>query len=261
MAGAGARGRDDPPRLGGPPVDQALSLGLGPCRRLSAWITPAPWEGVETGGHGRIVLEFDGVLFQVETSRVCRLDRPRWWVLGTDGGFVKYGIDPQEEAFRAGDLDAGTRARRALRGWYADPNGAIVETHLATERGQLGRLLREHRRPPDGLDPLAVTAEQGREVVPRPRRRRAVVGPARGRGGPVGRLNASGPVACQPVPPDCRSASRRNATAVRKSPVGRKLSRSRRLTRVAYDLVVSCDPFHGDQEDVDQSGAPSRICP
>ena len=63
-----------------------------------------PWEGVDTGGHGRIAVEFDGVLFQIESSRICRLDRPRWWVVGTDGGFVKHGIDPQEEALRAGDI-------------------------------------------------------------------------------------------------------------------------------------------------------------
>ena len=81
-------------------VDQALQLGLGPCRRLTAWLTAAPWEGVDSGGHGRIMLEFDDVLFQIESSRICRIDRPRWWIIGTDGGFVKYGIDPQEEALR-----------------------------------------------------------------------------------------------------------------------------------------------------------------
>src|ERR1700722_265133 len=37
-------------------VDQALQLGLGPCRRLTAWLTPAPWENVDSGGHGRIML-------------------------------------------------------------------------------------------------------------------------------------------------------------------------------------------------------------
>ncbi|HKI20991.1 MAG TPA: Gfo/Idh/MocA family oxidoreductase, partial [Isosphaeraceae bacterium] len=78
-------------------VDQALQLGLGPCRRLTAWLIPAPWAGVDSGGHGRIVMEFDGdssdsggpVLFQIENSRVCRIDRPRWWIVGTDGSFVK----------------------------------------------------------------------------------------------------------------------------------------------------------------------------
>src|SRR5262249_30184772 len=48
-------------------VDQALQLDLGPCRRLTAWLSASPWENVDSGGHGRIVLEFDDVLFQVET--------------------------------------------------------------------------------------------------------------------------------------------------------------------------------------------------
>ena len=56
------------------------------------------------------MLEFDDVLFQVESSRICRLDRPRWWIIGTEGGFVKYGIDPQEDALRAGDIDRAAEA-------------------------------------------------------------------------------------------------------------------------------------------------------
>jgi scyllo-inositol 2-dehydrogenase (NADP+) len=65
----------------------------------TAWVTPAPWPGVDSGGHGRIVMEFDDVLFQTETSRVCRLDRPRWWVVGTDGGYVSTGSIPRRKPY------------------------------------------------------------------------------------------------------------------------------------------------------------------
>ena len=47
-------------------------------------------------------MEFDDLLFQAETSRVCRLDRPRWWVVGTEGGLAKFGVDPQEAYLRHG---------------------------------------------------------------------------------------------------------------------------------------------------------------
>ncbi|MGE3821786.1 MAG: Gfo/Idh/MocA family oxidoreductase, partial [Isosphaeraceae bacterium] len=117
-------------------IDQALRLGLGPCQRLAAWITPAPWDGVETGGHGRIVMEFGDVLFQVETSRICRLDRPRWWVIGTEGGLVKHGVDPQEDALRAGNLDAareGEGRHAVLR--RATESGEVRETIHPTVRG------------------------------------------------------------------------------------------------------------------------------
>ena len=147
-------------------VDQALQFGFGPCRRLAAWVTPAPWEGVDGGGHGRIVLEFDGVLFQTETSRVCRLDRPRWWVVGTEGGLAKFGVDPQEEALRAGDLDGAEEApgnQAVLR--VADAQGTVVEEIVEPTRGSWDSYyanIADHLR---GLAALEVSAEQAREVV------------------------------------------------------------------------------------------------
>ena len=148
-------------------IDQALQLGLGPCRRLSAWVTPAPWPGVDSGGHGRIVLEFDGVLFQVETSRVCRLDRPRWWVLGTAGGFAKYGVDPQEEALRAGDIDraAEPAGQIGIVRRESETDGAVVEGPVATVRGHWDSYYANIADHLAGRAPLAVTAEQAREVV------------------------------------------------------------------------------------------------
>jgi scyllo-inositol 2-dehydrogenase (NADP+) len=147
-------------------VDQALRLGLGPCRRVAAWLTPAPWPGVDTGGHGRVVMEFDGALFQVETSRVCRLDRPRWWVVGTDGGLVKFGVDPQEDALRAGDLDRAEEPpghRAVLR--RADATGAVAESPVETVRGSWDAYYANVAEHLAGRAPLAVTAEQAREVV------------------------------------------------------------------------------------------------
>ncbi len=155
-------------------VDQALQLGLGPCQRLTAWLIPAPWAGVDSGGHGRIVMEFESdpsassgqVLFQIENSRVCRIDRPRWWIVGTDGSFVKHGIDPQEDALRAGDIDAAAEPAEhhaTLRS--GGENSPLVETHVSTVRGHWDsyyRNIADHLL--DGL-PLAVTAEHGREVV------------------------------------------------------------------------------------------------
>ena len=121
------RGRDDPSRLGRPSGGSRTSAWSGPCRRLVAWVLEAPWEGIDSGGHGRIVLEFDRAIFQAETSRICWIDRPRWWILGTDGGFVKYGIDPQEDALRAGDIDRATEPE--------SHQGILRRSGEATERG------------------------------------------------------------------------------------------------------------------------------
>ena len=147
-------------------IDQALQMGLGPCRRLTAWLTPAPWDGVDVGGHGRIVLEFDhNVLFQVETSRICRTPRPRWWVVGTLGGFVKYGVDPQEDALRNGDLGAAHEPESLYGRLLTDSDSGPDETVVIPTRsswdayyGNIADHLVRSR-------PLAVTAEQAREVV------------------------------------------------------------------------------------------------
>jgi scyllo-inositol 2-dehydrogenase (NADP+) len=147
-------------------VDQALQLGLGACQRLTAWLTPAPWEAVDTGGHGRIVMEFESVLFQVETSRVCRIDRPRWWIVGTDGGFVKYGIDPQEEALRAGDIDQAAELphhQGVLS--RAGVHNESVESRVQTVRNHWDAYYRNVAEHLHGREPLKVTAEQAREVV------------------------------------------------------------------------------------------------
>ncbi len=147
-------------------IDQALQLGLGPCRRLFAWLTPGPWEGVDSGGHGRIIMEFDDALFQVETSRICRLDRPRWWIVGSDGGFVKYGVDPQEEALRAGDIDGAAEPPQhegILR--RAGDSGETVETRVATVHAHWDGFYRNIADHLGGGTPLAVTAEEAREVV------------------------------------------------------------------------------------------------
>jgi scyllo-inositol 2-dehydrogenase (NADP+) len=147
-------------------VDQALQFGLGPCQRVTAWITAAPWQGVDSGGHGRMMLEFDTLLFHIESSRICRLDRPRWSIIGTEGGFVKYGIDPQEEALRAGDIDRAAEApahQATLRRSGSD--GQTIETPYPTVRAHWDSYYRNIAEFLHGRSPLAVTAEQGREVV------------------------------------------------------------------------------------------------
>jgi scyllo-inositol 2-dehydrogenase (NADP+) len=146
-------------------IDQALHMGLGPCRRLAAWVSDAPWPGVDTGGHGKIVMEFDKALFEIETSRICRLDRPRWSILGSDGAFVKYGIDPQEEALRAGDIDNAVEAAGHVGSLVTERDGKRVETPVPTLHAHwdcyYGNIVAHLEKG----TPLAVTAEQAREVV------------------------------------------------------------------------------------------------
>jgi scyllo-inositol 2-dehydrogenase (NADP+) len=151
-------------------VDHALQLGLGPCRRVTAWLFESPWTGVDNGGHGRLIMEFENTVFQAEISRICRIDRPRWWIVGTEGGFVKFGIDPQEDALRAGEIDQAHEPE-SLQGTLStgadgDPEAnATVQRRIPPVRahwdGYYGNIAAHLKHG----EPLVVTAEQGRDVV------------------------------------------------------------------------------------------------
>jgi scyllo-inositol 2-dehydrogenase (NADP+) len=129
-------------------------------------VLESPWEGIDSGGHGRIILEFDRAIFQAETSRVCRIDRPRWWIVGTDGGFVKYGIDPQEDALRGGDIDkAGEPESHQGILRVSSDSGEIVESRIPSLRAHWDRYYANIANHLLHHEALAVTAEEARDVV------------------------------------------------------------------------------------------------
>jgi len=108
----------------------------------------------------------NGVRYVVETGGISALSRPRWYVRGRTGAFLKEGLDPQETALRNGQVDANLpqapehRARVVCN----TPNGRKEQT-LETIPGNwpayyqniADHLLR-------GAE-LAVTAAQVRRVV------------------------------------------------------------------------------------------------
>ncbi len=140
--------RLDPSRLGRAPGRPGARARAGTVPQARLLARAGPWEGVDTGGHGRIALEFDDTLFQIETSRVCRIDRPRWWIVGTEGGFVKFGIDPQEDALRAGDIDRASE--------------------LPEHRGIMRRPAATARSPRATSRPSEVTGTASTEISPTP---------------------------------------------------------------------------------------------
>lgn len=147
-------------------IDQALQLGLGACRRVNAWISPAPWAGVDSGGHGRITLEFDdGIVFQIDCSRACPLDRPRWFVLGAAAALEQRGIDPQEQALRSGDLDAADQPPDHQARIRAGGAPSDDDRFIPSVRGSWDSYYANIVDHLEGRAPLLVSAEQAREVV------------------------------------------------------------------------------------------------
>jgi len=50
----------------------------------------------------------DGAVAVLHTSSVVAAPKPRFFINGSDATFVKYGLDPQEEAMKAGDIDSAS---------------------------------------------------------------------------------------------------------------------------------------------------------
>ncbi len=87
-------------------IDQALLLAQSDLESVWCDVQSRKW-GQSSGSHGVLQLRFhDGLLFRIEVSRLARAPRPRWYVLGEEGGLIKTGRDPQEAAMLAGNIDA-----------------------------------------------------------------------------------------------------------------------------------------------------------
>lgn len=73
-----------------------------------------------------IMLKFDGVTAQLHSTNLAAVPGPRFVVHGTKGSFVKWGLDPQEDALKAG-------AKFRDPGFGEEPESEWGELHLADE--------------------------------------------------------------------------------------------------------------------------------
>ena len=77
----------------------------------------------------------NGVLYVVEISNLARADKPRWYVLGELGALVKTGLDPQEAAMVAGDIDAAVEDPAHYARVTTEIRGMPCEMRIPTLRG------------------------------------------------------------------------------------------------------------------------------
>ncbi len=92
--------------LGSHMIDQALLLI--PAKVISVYCrTQHDFESFDIESHAMLTLGFaDGRSAVIDTTSQTFAPKPRWRVLGTQGTFVKFGVDPQERALANGDIDA-----------------------------------------------------------------------------------------------------------------------------------------------------------
>lgn len=153
--------------LGSHLLDQALVL-FGMPRYLDGRM------GVQRPG-GRvddffdIRLEYDGLLVILKSSYLVREQGPKYTLHGTQGSFVKWGIDPQEQALKdkkkPGSEGWGQEDRESWGKLNTSIDGKNIEGPFESVSGNYlayyDNILKALRHG----QPLAVTAEEGRDVI------------------------------------------------------------------------------------------------
>jgi scyllo-inositol 2-dehydrogenase (NADP+) len=117
-------------------IDQALQLVKSPLQSVYCQLSHKHWPG-DSGTHCQLLLNFaDDVVFEIEMSYLCHIQRPRWVLLGTLGSAIQYGLDPQEAAILSGKIDAAIEnPEHRLQVYYDSPQGVSHHKVLETVRG------------------------------------------------------------------------------------------------------------------------------
>jgi len=126
--------------LGSHMVDQVLCL-FGFPESVTAHLST-----LRTGGrvpdYYDIRLQYDGFAALLKSSYLVREPGPRYSVHGTLGSFQKWGIDPQEEALKAGELPVGEEwGKETEAAWglvHTEKDGEIIRKKLETVPGNYG---------------------------------------------------------------------------------------------------------------------------
>ncbi len=163
--GEAARGGGKFVDLGAHMIDQALQLVDAPLQRVYARFGDGGLAN-DVEDHAHCILTFaDDTDIHIVTSSLARLQMPRWYVLGTEGAFVKEGVDPQERCMIAGDIDAA-REEEAL--WPRIVRTMAGQPTQMTMQPVPGRWRSYYENVADairGRAELAVTAASVRQVM------------------------------------------------------------------------------------------------
>ncbi|MFT0801347.1 oxidoreductase [Bacillus swezeyi] len=153
--------------LGSHLIDQALHLFDMP-NGVTAQVT-AQREHAETDDYFHVVLHYDKLQVILHSGSIVPENGPRYQVHGSKGSFIKYGIDGQEEALRAGKKPSGDAWGRDTAEYYGkltvidgdDVKKETVETlpgsYLTYYKEMASSILEGGKLP--------VTAEEGLSVI------------------------------------------------------------------------------------------------
>lgn len=112
--------------------------------------------------HALITIHFaDGATGVCDLSSMSAINKPRFHLFGDKGTFLKYGLDPQEEAMRAGQIDAAVEAEA----FYGHLHDGTTETVIPTIPGRWRSYYENIRDVLTGEASLAVKPQQVRRVM------------------------------------------------------------------------------------------------
>ncbi len=167
--------------LGSHMIDQALLLAA-PATPTTAYARffDDGWN-TDVEDFAQCLLSFsNGLEVQITASSRSRAIKPRWYALGTEGGLLKHGLDPQEQAMVAGDIDAAREDDEAnhLRVW-----GMRIDATATVAPGKRPQATVSERglRPRAGrwrcyYENIVAAINAEAELIVRPQQIRSVVG-------------------------------------------------------------------------------------
>ncbi len=153
--------------LGSHLIDQALLL-FGKPSGVFADIR-VQRSGGQVADAFTLLLDYEGLKVTLKAGYLVRAELPRYQLLGTEGSFLKYGIDPQEDALKAGAVPGEP-------GWGEEPESQwgqlitnlrplTVQGKVASLPGDYGAYYQQLAAALRAGRPLPVTAAQARDVI------------------------------------------------------------------------------------------------
>jgi predicted dehydrogenase len=153
--------------LGSHMLDQVLQL-FGMPEYVDARMGTQRTDGKITDYYD-IRITYPGMNVIVKSSYLVREPGPMYRINGTEGSFVKYGIDPQEQALKDKKIPGTPGWGTESREWWGKINTTVNGLHVQGEIETLaGDYLKYYQTIYEAIvhkKDVAVTAQQGRDVI------------------------------------------------------------------------------------------------
>lgn len=147
--------------LGAHLVDQLLQLFPQPVAAVYCR-THHDFSHTDVESHALITVHFaNGATGVCDLSSMSAIDKPRFKIYGDRATFIKYGLDPQEEAMRAGQIDTAINREDS----YGQLNDGTTETVIPTVPGRWRSYYENVRDAVNGEAELAVKATEVQRVM------------------------------------------------------------------------------------------------